>query len=58
MRAYVITTGLIFGLIVAVHIWRMLVENFAPLTQAPFVVLTMLALGLCAWSVYLLRRSG
>ncbi len=58
MRAYVITTGLIFGLIVVVHIWRAFVENFAPFTQAPFVLLTMLAVGLCVWSVYLLRRSS
>ena len=51
-------TGVIFGLIVAVHIWRAVIENFAPLTQPPFVVLTLLALGLCGWSGYLLRRSS
>jgi hypothetical protein len=58
VRAYVVITGVIFGLIVAVHIWRAVIENFAPLTQPPFVVLTLLALGLCGWSAYLLRRSS
>jgi hypothetical protein len=57
MRAYVVTTGVIFGLIVVVHIWRLFIENFAPLTDPAFVVLTALAVGLCAWSAYLVRRS-
>lgn len=58
MRAYVATTGIIFGLLVPVHVWRAVVEDFRPFTEPAFVLITLLALGLFAWSVYLLRRRS
>jgi hypothetical protein len=50
------TTGIVFALVFAVHIWRAIVEDFRPLTEPVFILLTLLALGLAAWSARLLRR--
>jgi tetrahydromethanopterin S-methyltransferase subunit E len=58
MRAYVTTTGVVFGLLVLVHFWRAVVEDFKPFTEPAFVLITLFALGLSAWSVYLLRRTS
>lgn len=56
MRAYVITTGAVFGLLTLAHLARMFVE-------ARFVVdiwywlITATTAALCAWAVYVLRRA-
>jgi hypothetical protein len=56
MRAYVITTGVLFGLLTVAHVLRMATEN-ADLARDPFyVAITLLSAALCAWSVYVLRR--
>ena len=57
MKAYVVTTGIIFGLITIAHVWRLFAEH-AHLAKDPwYILLTLLAAGLCLWSLYLLRRS-
>lgn len=58
MKAYLITTGVIFGLITLAHFWRMYAEPAAHATDPFFIGLTVLTLGLCAWSVHLLRRAA
>jgi hypothetical protein len=50
MRAYVITTGTIFGLIAAAHVARILDEGTRLLTEPFFMVLTLLAAGMAAWA--------
>jgi hypothetical protein len=57
MKAYLVTTGTVFGLIVLVHVWRIVAEGVHVATEAPFVLLTVVsaALGIWAWS--LLVRS-
>ena len=53
MRAYVITTGIVFGLIVLAHIGRAIAEGLG-LLKDPFFILTSLmaaALSLWAWRV-------
>lgn len=58
MKAYVITTGALFGLLTAAHVLRMATEN-ADLARDPFyVTITLLSAALCAWSVHVLRRAG
>ena len=57
MKAYLITTGTIFGLIVVVHIWRIVVEGPALAKDPIFIMLTVAAAALSLWSLRLLRRS-
>ncbi len=54
MKSYVLTTGIIFGLITVVHIWRAIVENMSPVKEPSFVLFTLLtaALSVWAWKVY------
>jgi hypothetical protein len=57
MRSYVIVAGVIFGLVAAVHLWRMIVEP--RLARDPWFLLATLAagaLGVAAWRV--VHRSG
>lgn len=57
MKAYLITTGSVFALIVASHIMRFITEGGA--LREPFLwVLTFLAAGLSIWAFRLLRLSG
>lgn len=58
MKAYVTTTGVVFGLLFAVHIWRVIVEG-TQLARDPFwVLITVLAGALSIWSLLVLRRSA
>ena len=54
MKSYVITTGSVFGLIVAAHVWRVLEEGSHLATEPSFVVLTAAAAALCLWACRLL----
>jgi len=55
MRAYVTTTGVIFGVIVAAHLWRGIAEGPRVTHDPWYVALTLLAAGLAAWAWRLLR---
>ena len=55
MRAYVITTGVIFGLLTIAHVWRVAVEHRIA-TDPIFVLLTLLSAVLCFWAWRVLRR--
>ncbi len=55
MKAYIITTGVIFGLITLAHIWRITKEPHLA-TDPFFLVLTVVAVALCIWAWRLLRR--
>jgi hypothetical protein len=54
MKAYVVTTGSIFGLIVVAHVWRILEEG-SHLMDLPYIALTVLSAALCLWSCRVLR---
>lgn len=58
MKAYVATTGILFGLLAVVHAWRLLAEGPHVLKDAWFVSFTVLALALCIWSWRVLRAPG
>jgi hypothetical protein len=58
VKAYVITTGTVFVLIVAAHIWRAVVEGPA-LAKDPFFILsTMAAVTLSLWAWRVLKRMA
>jgi hypothetical protein len=58
VKAYVMTTGTVFVLIVAVHIWRAVVEGPA-LAKDPFYILsTMAAVTLSLWAWRVLKRMA
>ena len=56
MKAYLITTGTVFGLITLLHIWRMFADGVHMATDPIFIILTVLAAALSAWAWTLLRR--
>lgn len=58
MKAYLIITGIIFGLITALHIWRMIAEGPQTAKDPFFIFLTLLAAGLCIWACRLLKTSS
>jgi hypothetical protein len=58
MKAYLITTGTVFGLITLAHIWRVIVEGPHLATNPVFVLLTFAAAALCVWAWRLLKCSS
>jgi hypothetical protein len=56
MKAYLITTGTVFGLIVLAHVWRVVAESPQLATDPWFVALTILAAALSIWAWRLLGR--
>jgi len=56
MRAYVGTTGLMFGLLVIAHIARLTVQGPAALRSPVFVVASFVSIGMLVWSILVFRR--
>ena len=56
MRAYIITTAIIFALITIAHIVRLVTETTRVLTEPIFLLLTVLSAALVVWAITLLRR--
>lgn len=57
MKAYLITTGTVFGLITLAHLARIVAEGSRLMTEPLFLVLTVLSAALCFWAFRLLRSS-
>jgi hypothetical protein len=57
MRAYVMTTGVLFGLVAMAHVWRALEEGPGLATDPWFILLTIAAAALCLWAWRLIRLS-
>jgi hypothetical protein len=55
MKAYVITTGAVFGLLTLAHIARVFAEGPHLATDPFFVVITIAAAALCFWAWRVLR---
>ena len=58
MRAYVVTTGAVFGLIVVAHIWRAIEEGSVLAKDPAYVLITLFAAALCLWAFRLWRLSS
>jgi hypothetical protein len=56
VRAYLITTAIMFALITVAHIARVFAESTALMRDPWFVGLTLLAIGMCGWALRLLTR--
>src|SRR5687768_13955834 len=56
MRMYVMTTGVIFALLVVAHVWRMFVESHLA-TDPSYIVITLAAALLSLWAGRLVWRS-
>lgn len=57
MRAYVMTTGVLFGLIAMAHVWRVFEERPGLATDPWYILLTVAAAALCLWAWRLIRLS-
>jgi hypothetical protein len=56
MKAYVLTTGALFALLVLLHLWRFTIEGTALLQQPFFIVATIVPAAMCAWAWLVFRR--
>ncbi len=56
MKAYLITTGTVFALIVVAHIARMAAEGGHLFREPSFLLLTLFAAALSVWAWRLLAR--
>lgn len=54
MKAYVMTTGAVFGLLTVAHVWRMLEEGLHLARDPFFVLITLAAAAFCLWASRLL----
>jgi hypothetical protein len=57
MRAYVMTTGAVFGLITVAHVLRVIAEGPHLARDPWYVLLTVATATLCIWAWRLLRLS-
>lgn len=57
MKAYVLTTGVIFGLLTLTHLWRMVEEGTRLMTSVVFVSITALSAVFCVWAAALIVGS-
>jgi len=55
MKAYVMTTGSVFGLLVLAHVWRVIEEGPHLATDPSYILITAAAAGLGLWAWRLLR---
>ena len=55
MKAYVLTTGIIFAVLALAHVWRIVEEGTHLLTNVWWVAITLCAMALAVWAWRLLR---
>ncbi len=58
MKAYVITTGAVFGLLTVAHLLRIVTDNPHLATDPVYILITVASAALCIWAWHLLRRSN
>lgn len=56
MKAYLITTGSVFAILVVAHLWRIVAESRHLATEPDFILVTLAAGALSAWAWRLLWR--
>lgn len=57
MKAYIVTTGTIFGLLTVAHVWRVVEEGAHLATEPSFAIMTLLSAALCVWAWRVFRIS-
>lgn len=58
MKAYLMTTGSLFGLLTVAHVWRVIEEGPHLATDPWYILITLAAAALCLWAWRLLRRAA
>jgi hypothetical protein len=58
MKAYVLTTAIVFALLTIAHTWRAIEEGPHLLNEPWFLVVALAPLAFFIWAVVLLRRPG
>lgn len=58
MKIYVAITGLLFGLLTAVHIWRVAEEGVGLLKSPWWVLVTAIAAAMCLWAARLVWQAN
>jgi hypothetical protein len=57
MKSYVAVTGVLFALLVVVHVWRFVVERSVG-TDPFFITVTLVSSALALWAARLVARSA
>ncbi len=57
MRAYLWTTGVMFGVLAMLHAWRAIEEAHSLARDPWFVVITLVSAALCIWAMRLIRSA-
>ena len=57
MRSYVVTTGVVFGLLAVAHVARVVAEGSRLATEPFFILTTLASVGLCVWAFRLLATN-
>lgn len=58
MKSYIATTGIVFALIFAAHVARVIAEGIHLIREPIFAFTSLLSLGFCTWACRLLFRSA
>ena len=58
MRTYVMTTGVLFGLLTLAHLWRMIQEGPDLAQSIWYLLITAIAAALSFWAWRLLRMTA
>lgn len=56
LKAYVMITGVVFGLLTLAHVWRIIEEGSHLATDVSWVLITVASAALCVWAFRLLWR--
>jgi hypothetical protein len=57
VKAYVITTGTVFGLLTIAHLLRMVLEKPDLASEPFYLAITAASAAMCIWAGYVLRRA-
>jgi len=57
MKAYVTTTGALFAVLVALHVWRAFVEGSSMFKDPFFIATTATSAALAVWACRLLTKT-
>ena len=59
MKAYLMTTGVVFALLTIAHIWRMMSEGGFHGDRDPwFILITLISAAFAIWAFQLLRKTA
>lgn len=57
MRAYLLTTGIVFALLALIHVWRFFEERSTLAKDPHFLIITIIAAAFSFWAFRLYSKS-